>query len=207
MPRAGYLPVVGAPHLIVLLLSTPPAALPEANTSRNQLADTSINCASESRASPRLHKEKDTGSAIHHFNQVFLDWCDVHDSLNRGVTGYLSTDLFRPHLPLLLFLRRTVHWKMREFIRLSREKQAVAVTKESLLQPVPLLTLISLVFTLQGHIPAPYCRSSSAGWPEKTQLHWIFAERTKTRQMDAKNRWVGGTSDWFHPVCKDLKGK
>ncbi len=121
MPRAGYLPVVGAPHLIVLtpapLHPSPPAALPEANTSRNQLADTSINCAPESRASPRLHKARDAGSAIRHFNQVFTDWCDVHDSLNQGVTGYLSADLIRPHPPLLLFLRWTVRWKMSVLIR------------------------------------------------------------------------------------------
>lgn len=98
-PRPGYPPVVHASHLEVLLLSTPPAAPPEASTSRNQLADTSINCASESRASPRLHKPWDAGSAIRHFNQVFTDWCDVHDLLNQGVTGYLPADLFWPQPP------------------------------------------------------------------------------------------------------------
>lgn len=145
--------------------------LPEANTSRNQLADMSINCTLESCTSPWLHKARDTGVAIRHFNQVFTDWCDVHDLLNQGVMGYLSADLFQPHLPLLL--QQTVRRKMSVFIRVSWEKQAIAVTKESLLQqtepvPVPLLTLISLVFTPQGHIRAPYCRSSSAGRPEKT---------------------------------------
>ncbi|XP_051771675.1 serine/threonine-protein kinase H2 [Ctenopharyngodon idella] len=46
--------------------------------------------------------------------------------------GYLSADLFQPHLPLLL--QQTVRRKMSVFIRVSREKQAIAVTKESLLQ-------------------------------------------------------------------------
>ncbi len=121
MPRAGYLPGVGAPHLIVLtpapLHPSPPAALPEANTSRNQLADTSINV--HRRAAHLLGFIKRGTQAAQSVTLIkfFTDWCDVHDSLNQGVTGYLSADLIRPHLPLLLFLRWTVRWKMSVLIR------------------------------------------------------------------------------------------
>ncbi len=69
--------------------------------------------------------------------------------------------------------------------------QAVA---ESLLQPVPLLVLISLVFTPQGHIPAPYCRSSSAGWPEKHSFTGSLRKELK------QGKWVRRTGEWVERV-------
>lgn len=78
---------------------------------------------------------------------------------------------------------------MRVFIRLSQEKQAIAVTEESLL-----LTLISLVFTPQAHIQL---RIAEAAQQDDQQKKKTDLCREKANRPNGCREWVQRLIDFI----------